>query len=119
VKSGRRRLTLELRPTKDILAECGEQKRKGQFLVGFAAETEDVLGHAREKLEAKHLDLIVANDVSRAGVGFESDSNAGYLLLANGTELEVPKMDKRAFAESILNAVVEGRDKKGRRRRKR
>ncbi len=118
VKSGRRRLTLELRPTKDILAECGEQKRKGQFLVGFAAETEDVLAHAKEKLEAKHLDLIVANDVSRAGVGFESDSNAGYLLLANGTELEVPEMDKRAFAERILDAVVEGRDKKGRRRRK-
>ena len=119
VKSGRRRLTLELRPTKDILAECGEQKRKGQFLVGFAAETEDVLAHAKEKLEAKHLDLIVANDVSRAGVGFESDSNAGYLLLANGTELEVPEMDKRAFAERILNAVVEGRDNKSRRRRKR
>lgn len=119
VKSGRRRLTLELRPTKDILAECGKRKRKGQFLVGFAAETEDVVAHAREKLEAKHLDLIVANDVSRAGVGFESDSNAGYLLLANGTELEVPEMDKRAFAERILNAVVEGRDKKGRRRRKR
>ena len=118
VKSGRRRLTLELRPTKDILAECGEQKRKGQFLVGFAAETEDVVAHAKEKLEAKHLDLIVANDVSRAGVGFESDSNAGYLLLANGTELEVPEMDKRAFAERILDAVVEGRDKKGRRRRK-
>ena len=118
VKSGRRRVTVELRPTKDILAECGEQKRKGQFLVGFAAETEDVLAHAKEKLEAKHLDLIVANDVSRAGVGFESDSNAGYLLLANGTELEVPEMDKRAFAERILDAVVEGRDKKGRRRRK-
>ena len=119
VKSGQRRVTLELRPTKDILAECGAQKRKGQFLVGFAAETEDVLAHAKEKLEAKHLDLMVANDVSRPGVGFESDSNAGHLLLANGTELEVPEMDKRAFAERILNAVVEGRDKKSRRRRKR
>jgi phosphopantothenoylcysteine decarboxylase/phosphopantothenate--cysteine ligase len=118
VKSGRRRLTLELRPTKDILAECGRHKRKGQFLVGFAAETEDVLAHAREKLEAKHLDLIVANDVSRPGVGFESDRNAGHLLLANGTELEVVEMDKRAFAERIVNAVVEARNKKGRRRRK-
>jgi len=118
VKSGRRRLTLELRPTRDILAECGRHKRKGQFLVGFAAETEDVLAHAREKLEAKHLDLIVANDVSRPGVGFESDRNAGHLLLANGTELGVVEMDKRAFAERILNAVVEARNKKGRRRRK-
>ena len=102
-------LTIELRPTTDILAQCGKRKQQHQFLVGFAAETENLLGSARQKLEAKSLDLIVANDVSCAEIGFDSDQNAGYLLFADGRETELPKMDKSAFAERILDAVVEGR----------
>lgn len=102
-------LRIELRPTPDILAECGRARKPSQFLVGFAAETGDLLVRAREKLNAKGLDLIVANDVSRPGVGFESDRNAGYLLFADGRELEIPETDKTAFAERILDAVAEAR----------
>ncbi len=119
LKRGEKSLTVELVRTKDILAACARRKKRGQFLVGFAAETEAVLEHAREKLAAKKLDLLVANDVSRPGVGFESDRNAGYLLLRDGEETELPEMDKPAFAERILNVVVEGRRGKGEGRRKR
>ncbi len=119
LKSGDESLTVTLRPTKDILADCGGRKKEGQFLVGFAAETDDLLANARRKLAAKHLDLVVANDVSRPGVGFDSDRNAGYLLLADGREIELPEMAKSAFAERVLDAVVEARKGKGKRRRKR
>jgi len=112
-------LSVELRPTPDLLAECGRRKKRGQFLVGFAAETEELLARAREKLEAKRLDLIVANDISRADVGFESDRNAGYLVFADGREIELPEMDKSDFAERILDAVVESRRPHEGRRRKR
>lgn len=107
-------LTVELRPTVDILAECGGRKRPDQILVGFAAETEELLLRAREKLKAKHLDLIVANDVSRASVGFASDRNAGYLVYADGRQVEIPEMDKSAFAERVLDAVAEIRGRRDR-----
>jgi len=82
--------------------------------VGFAAETEELLLRAREKLKAKHLDLIVANDVSRASVGFASDRNAGYLVYADGRQVEIPEMDKSAFAERVLDAVAEIRGRRDR-----
>jgi phosphopantothenoylcysteine decarboxylase/phosphopantothenate--cysteine ligase len=119
LKSGEKSLTVKLLPTKDILAECGRRKKEGQFLVGFAAETEELLARAREKLAAKKLDVVIANDVSRAGVGFESERNAGYALLADGEEIELPEMEKPAFAERILEVVVAGLQGKRRRRRKR
>ena len=103
--------SLELRATPDVLAECGRRKKVGQFLVGFAAETDDLLTNAREKLQSKHLDLIVANDVTRAGIGFGSDRNAGYLLFADGRETELPEMAKSAFADRILDAVTEDRNR--------
>ncbi|UCC67149.1 MAG: bifunctional phosphopantothenoylcysteine decarboxylase/phosphopantothenate--cysteine ligase CoaBC [Armatimonadota bacterium] len=119
LKRGEKSLTVKLHPTKDILADCGGRKKEGQFLVGFAAETEDLLARAREKLAAKKLDVVIANDVSRAGVGFESERNAGYALLAGGEEIELPEMEKPAFAERILEVVVAGLQGKRRRRRKR
>jgi phosphopantothenoylcysteine decarboxylase/phosphopantothenate--cysteine ligase len=70
---------LALTPTADILQELGE-RRTTQVLVGFAAETEDLLAHAREKLQAKDVDLLVANDVTAAGSGFGSDTNRVVLL---------------------------------------
>jgi len=119
LKRGDEPLSVELVPTKDILAECGDRKKAGQLLVGFAAETEDLLPHAREKLAAKKVDLLVANDVSQPGIGFESDRNAGYLLLADGAEVELPEMEKAAFAERIIDAVVERLGaREGRRRRR-
>jgi phosphopantothenoylcysteine decarboxylase/phosphopantothenate--cysteine ligase len=105
--------TIDLRPTDDILAECGKRKRPGQFLVGFAAEIEDVLMRARQKLKAKNLDLIVANDVSRPDIGFDSDSNAGRLLFAAGRDIELPEMDKAQFAQRVIAAVVEARKQMG------
>jgi phosphopantothenoylcysteine decarboxylase/phosphopantothenate--cysteine ligase len=73
--------------------------------VGFSAETENLIENAQAKLRVKKLDMIVANDVSAAGVGFDSDWNAGHLLLAGGDVIELPAMTKTAFADRILDAV--------------
>jgi len=109
MKTGKEPISIQLRPTVDILAECGRRKEPGQFLVGLAAETEDLIANAREKLAAKHLDVIVANEVSAAGLGVEADRNAGYLLFADGRQIELPEMEKTVFAERILDAVVRAR----------
>ncbi|MGI9577426.1 MAG: bifunctional phosphopantothenoylcysteine decarboxylase/phosphopantothenate--cysteine ligase CoaBC, partial [Microthrixaceae bacterium] len=85
--------TVELKPTADILAALGDSKADGQVLVGFAAETNDVVAHARDKLVAKGADLLVANDVSAEGVGFEHDTNE-VLILSAGGETHVPLTDK-------------------------
>jgi len=96
-----------LEPTPDILAGLGASKPAGQTLVGFAAETSDLLANAAGKLQRKHLDLIVANDVSAAGVGFQHDTNAVTLLTAAGMTTTVPLADKRAIAKVVLDTVVE------------
>jgi phosphopantothenoylcysteine decarboxylase/phosphopantothenate--cysteine ligase len=96
---------LELERTEDILETLGRRKTR-QCLVGFAAETDDVVAHAREKLARKHLDVIVANDVSREGIGFESDDNAAILLDRNGGATELALMTKREMAGRILDAVA-------------
>jgi len=98
---------LVLERTPDILAELGATKPAGQTLVGFAAETSDLLANAAGKLQRKHLDLIVANDVSAAGVGFQHDTNAVTLLTASGVTTTVPLADKRAIAKAVLDTVVE------------
>jgi phosphopantothenoylcysteine decarboxylase/phosphopantothenate--cysteine ligase len=95
-----------LEPTTDILAELGRRKRPGQVLVGFAAETDDVAANARGKLQRKHLDLIVANDVSAPGVGFEHDTNAVTILGTGGVVQNVPLADKRVIASAVLDAVI-------------
>ena len=77
------------------------------MLVGFAAETADLLANAESKLRAKHLDLIVANDVSAPGVGFGHDTNAVTLLRPDADPVSVELRDKRAIARSILDVVVE------------
>ncbi len=95
---------LRLVRTRDILKALGERK-KGQFLVGFAAETEDLRANAGKKIKAKKLDLIVANDVSREGTGFEADDNQALLLDAKGHATEVPKMSKRELSRVIWDAI--------------
>lgn len=97
--------TLELVRTVDILRTLGERKGE-RLLVGFAAETEAVVEHARRKLAEKHLDLIVANDVAREGAGFASERNAAVLLDASGGEQALPLMDKRELAERIWDRVL-------------
>jgi phosphopantothenoylcysteine decarboxylase/phosphopantothenate--cysteine ligase len=97
-------MTLELEPTADILAELGK-RRTAQILVGFAAETEDVLENARRKLNSKSADAIVVNDVSRPGTGFDSERNAVTILTA-GETIEVPETSKWEVAHRVLDAVV-------------
>ncbi len=96
-----------LEPTPDILAGLGAAKRPGQTLVGFAAETDNLVEHAAAKLAAKNLDLIVANDVAAPGVGFGHDTNAVVLLRANGDPVTIDLRDKREIADAVLGAVVE------------
>ena len=95
-----------LEPTHDFLVDLGRAKRAGQLVVGFAAETDDLVANARKKLERKNLDLIVANDVGAPGVGFEHDTNAVVLVRADGVDQDVPLTDKRSVAKAVLDAVV-------------
>jgi phosphopantothenoylcysteine decarboxylase/phosphopantothenate--cysteine ligase len=97
---------LNLEPTTDILAALGRSKRPGQILVGFAAETSDVLAGAQGKLARKNLDLVVANDVSAPGVGFGHDTNEVLLVTAVGAVRTVPLTDKRDVARAVIDAVV-------------
>jgi len=100
---------LLLEPTPDILAGLGHLKRPDQLLIGFAAETtrgSDLVASAREKLRAKNLDLVVANDVSAPRAGFEHDTNAAVIVGADGTVVDVPLSPKRAVARSVLDAVA-------------
>jgi phosphopantothenoylcysteine decarboxylase/phosphopantothenate--cysteine ligase len=96
-----------LEKTPDILAGLGARKREGQILVGFAAETEDLVVHAQDKLVRKNLDLIVANDVSAPGVGFSHDTNAVTILGAGGVLQTVALTDKHHIASAVLDSVVE------------
>jgi phosphopantothenoylcysteine decarboxylase/phosphopantothenate--cysteine ligase len=95
-----------LEPTVDILAELGRRKRSGQVLVGFAAETDDVVARAADKLRRKRLDLMVANDVTMPGAGFGHDTNAATLLDAAGKRTEVPLTTKRQLASIVLDVVA-------------
>jgi phosphopantothenoylcysteine decarboxylase/phosphopantothenate--cysteine ligase len=97
-------VTLELVPNPDILKGLGEVKG-GRLLVGFAAETDDLVGNARKKLEAKNLDLVVANDVTAPGAGFGGETNAVVLLRRDGGRVDVPLGSKREIAERILDEV--------------
>ena len=100
---------ITLEPTPDILAGLGTRKRPGQTIVGFAAETDEVRQNAAAKLAAKGIDLIVANDVTAPGAGFEHDTNHVVIIHADGTEREVPLADKRAVARAVFNAVLDRR----------
>jgi phosphopantothenoylcysteine decarboxylase / phosphopantothenate---cysteine ligase len=106
-----------LERTPDILAGLAARRRPGQVIVGFAAETEEALARARAKREAKGVDLMVLNDVSVPGVGFDHDTNAVTIISASG-ELDVPLSSKAEVAEAVLDQVVEllavaDRDEKG------
>ena len=98
-------ITLELVPTEDILAEVVRLRRPETLVVGFAAETENVLVHGRDKLLRKGADAIVLNDVGRPGVGFDSDRNAATFLTVQ-TAIEFPEMAKRDLAERILDETL-------------
>jgi len=104
-----------LEPTHDFSVDLGRAKRPGQTLVGFAAETDDLLANAERKIRSKNLDLIVANDVGAPGAGFEHDTNAVSILTATGARQDVPLTDKRAVARAVLDAVAAHRARSGHR----
>jgi phosphopantothenoylcysteine decarboxylase/phosphopantothenate--cysteine ligase len=99
-------LTLELEPTPDILAELG-RARNHSMLVGFAAETDNMAENARAKLQRKNADMIVANDVTQEGAGFDTDTNIVTLFLRGGREIPLPKLTKVDVANRILDQVLE------------
>jgi phosphopantothenoylcysteine decarboxylase/phosphopantothenate--cysteine ligase len=99
-----------LEPTPDILAGLGATKRNDQVLVGFAAETVDLVSNAQGKLERKRLDLIVANDVSAPGVGFAHDTNAVTMLRPDAKPVEIDLATKRDVARAVIDAVVDIRN---------
>jgi phosphopantothenoylcysteine decarboxylase/phosphopantothenate--cysteine ligase len=105
IKKTATRLSLELDPTPDILAECGRRKG-GRLLVGFAAETENLVAEARRKLETKNCDMVVANLVSSQGTGFESDDNEVTLVLRTGETIAVPRAPKTVIAHKIFDAMI-------------
>ncbi len=98
-------ITVELEPTEDILEEAARTRRPGTLVVGFAAETERPLEHARGKLERKGADAIILNNVSQPGIGFDSDRNAVTFLTRTASH-ELPEMTKRALADFILYKVL-------------
>ncbi len=98
-------VTLQFEPTVDILQEVA-RKKGDKFVVGFAAETTDVAQNARKKLAAKNLDLIVANDVTAEGAGFDHDTNVVSLFSRDGRDVALPKMSKAEVAQRVLDEIV-------------
>lgn len=107
IKKNDSEFTVVLEKNPDILFHLGQNKKEGQILVGFAAETNDLIKHAKQKIEKKNLDMIVANDVTAKGAGFNVDTNIVKLLYPSGAIEECQQMTKREVADIILNKVVE------------
>jgi len=107
IKKSSPELTLELERTPDILGEVARRRNPNQMLVGFAAETEDIIANARKKLDAKQLDILVANDVSREGLGFDSEHNAVTILVKDRSEpIDVAPTSKLEVANRILDEIT-------------
>lgn len=109
-KNGRQGITLELEATEDIIAAVGAASRHDdRIVVGFAAESESLLGHAEQKLKSKNLHFIVANDITRHDAGFDVETNIATILRRDGTSFELPLQSKRALADAVLDEVVNTR----------
>jgi phosphopantothenoylcysteine decarboxylase/phosphopantothenate--cysteine ligase len=103
-KDARDEMTLELKKTPDILAEVSASRSNGLLVIGFAAETNDVVEYARSKMKKKNLDLVVANDITKDGAGFNTDTNIATILTSDD-EIELPLMSKRDLADKILDEI--------------
>lgn len=101
-KGGENTVTLELTANRDILATVSRRRRPDQILVGFAAESEHVIDYAKEKVLRKGVDLVVANDISKPGIAFQSDDNEVTLVFKDGETVELPRRPKTEVARSIL-----------------
>ena len=106
VKKDSGHLEVTFEPTEDILAALVNQRGSEQVIVGFAAETDNVLENARKKLAKKGCDLLVVNDVSAEATGFEHDTNEVVIIESNGNEMSIPMSSKRTIAGAILDSVV-------------
>ncbi|MBA2735295.1 MAG: bifunctional phosphopantothenoylcysteine decarboxylase/phosphopantothenate--cysteine ligase CoaBC [Pyrinomonadaceae bacterium] len=103
-------ISLELEKTPDILADVSENRHSGLLVIGFAAETNDIVKYARSKMEKKNLDLVVANDITQKGAGFNSDTNIATILTREN-QIDLPLMPKRELAHKILDEVIKLRKK--------
>jgi phosphopantothenoylcysteine decarboxylase / phosphopantothenate---cysteine ligase len=106
IKKSQESLIVRLEPTPDVLSQVAAARSNGMLVIGFAAETENVVENAIEKLKAKALDAIVANDVSAADSGFDVTTNAVTIITKNGATAELPVMSKREAADRILDVIV-------------
>jgi phosphopantothenoylcysteine decarboxylase / phosphopantothenate---cysteine ligase len=106
IKKSDQALTIELEPTRDIIAEVGRIK-DGRIVVAFAAETENVIENAKEKIEKKNADFVVANDVSRSDIGFGADENEVTIIGRDGSVYELPRISKREVGNKILDLIKE------------
>src|SRR5215204_1891326 len=104
-------LTLELEKTPDILSNVSHNRHDGLLVVGFAAETNDVVPYARAKMQKKNLDLVIANDITKKGAGFNSDTNIATII-SRESETELPLMSKRDLADKILDEVIKLRNER-------
>lgn len=111
IKKNGKKLVLELVPNPDILAELG-RKKEDQFLVGFAAETENALENAFSKLQRKNADMLVVNDVTKPGAGFGTDTNIVTLVFPDGSRKDMPQMSKLDIAREIIKEVASRQDNK-------
>ena len=107
IKKNDEELSIRLEKNPDILKELGQRKRPEQIFVGFAAETQNLLQYAREKIEKKNLDFIVANDVTKPGAGFNTTTNTVKIIARDGSIEEVPLMTKREIAKRIFDYVLQ------------
>lgn len=106
VKKQQGNLTIEFKRTTDILKYVGEHKRPNQTVVGFAAETNDILDYAKDKIKTKNLDFIVANDISKKDIGFGSDDNEVYIIDKNYNISKIDKTSKDNIAKAIVNKIT-------------
>jgi len=104
-KDGKDTMTLELTKTPDILDEVSRHRTNGMLVVGFAAETNDVVNYARSKMEKKDLDVVIANDITKEGAGFNTDTNIATIL-SKDAQNDLPLMSKRELADRILDEIV-------------
>ena len=105
-KSGKDNLLLNLKRTVDILSYLGEHRQKNQKLVGFAAESENVIENAKIKLKKKNLDWVIANNIGISGLGFQSDNNAVTMISRDGRTIELSPQSKRELAKKIIQIVI-------------
>jgi len=106
IKKSEETLTLTLERTPDVLSQVAASRSNGMLVIGFAAETENIVENARQKLASKNLDAIVANDVSRADAGFDTTTNAVTIITKNAEPVELPVMSKQEAANRVLDVII-------------